>query len=76
MEEILNTAIEWGKLYGLKVVGAVAIFIIGRFVIGIITGIVKRIMKKSKTDETLVKFLVSLTKTALLVILFIAILKR
>ena len=76
MQEILEKLLDWGSLYGLKVLGAAAIFIIGRFVIGIITGIVKRILTKSKTDETLVKFLVSLTKTALLVILFIAVLNQ
>ncbi|MCP4704536.1 MAG: mechanosensitive ion channel [candidate division Zixibacteria bacterium] len=76
MEEYLNMVIEWGSVYGLKVIAAIAIFIIGRFVIGIITGIVKRIMKKSNTDETLVKFLVSLTRTALLMILFIAVLNQ
>ncbi len=76
MEELLDKLIDWGSLYGLKVVGAIAIFIIGRFVIGIVTGIVKRIMIKSKTDETLVKFIVSLAKTALLLILFIAVLNQ
>lgn len=76
MEEYLNMLIDWGSVYGLKVLGAIAIFVIGRFVIGLITGLVKRIMKKSNTDETLVKFLVSLTKTALLIILFIAVLNQ
>ncbi|RKX18855.1 MAG: mechanosensitive ion channel family protein [Candidatus Zixiibacteriota bacterium] len=76
MEGLLDKLIEWGTVYGLKVVGAIAFFIIGRFVIGIVTRIVKRIMAKSKTDETLTKFSVSLTKTALLLILFIAVLNQ
>ena len=76
MEEYLNMFIEWGTVYGMKILGAIAIFIIGRFVIGIITGIVRRILTKSQTDEALVKFLVSLTKTALLVVLFIAVLNQ
>ena len=76
MEGMLNTAIEWASNYGLKVLVAIVIFVIGRFVIGIITGIVKRVMKKSKTDETLTKFFVSLIKTALLLILFIVVLNQ
>ncbi len=76
MEGLLDKLIDWGTVYGLKVVGAIAIFIIGRFVIGIITGVVKRILIKSKTDETLSKFSISLTKTALLLILFIVVLNQ
>ncbi len=76
MEGILDKIIEWGAMYGMKIVGALAILIIGRIVVGIITGAVKKIMRKSKTDETLVKFLSSLTKTGLLVILFIVILNQ
>lgn len=76
MEGLLDKLVEWGTDYGLQVVGAIAIFVIGRFVIGIVTGIVRRILAKSKTDETLVKFLVSLTKTGLLLILFIAVLNQ
>ncbi len=76
MEGILDKIIEWGTLYGLKIVGALAILIIGRIVVGIITGAVKKVMRKSKMDETLVKFLSSLTKTGLLVILFIVVLNQ
>ncbi len=76
MEGLLDKIIEWGALYGMKIVGALAILIIGRIVVGIITGTVKKIMRKSKMDETLVKFLSSLTKTGLLVILFIVVLNQ
>ncbi|RKX23750.1 MAG: mechanosensitive ion channel family protein, partial [Candidatus Zixiibacteriota bacterium] len=76
MENLTDTITEWLTLYGWKVVGAIATLIIGRIVIGILTGIVKRLMQKSKADETLVKFLVSLTKTALLAVLFIAVLEQ
>jgi len=76
MEGLLDKLIDWGTIYGLKVVGAIAIFVIGRFVIGIVTGFVKRLLIKSKTDETLSKFSISLIKTALLVILFIAVLNN
>lgn len=76
MEGLLDKLIDWGTVYGLKVVGAIAIFVIGRFVIGIVTGVVKRILIKSKTDETLLKFSISLTKTALLIVLFVAVLNH
>ena len=72
MENLSATAIELGTQYGLKIVGALAIFILGRIVIGIITGVVRRLMQKSKVDETLTKFVVSLTKIALMAFVVIA----
>jgi small conductance mechanosensitive channel len=76
MEALWDKVINWGTLYGLKIVGAIAILIIGRIVVGIITGFIKRMLEKSNTDETLTKFLSALSRTALLVILFIVVLNQ
>jgi small conductance mechanosensitive channel len=76
MEGLLDTVIEWGAHYGLKIVGAIAIFIIGRIVVGILARITRRLMERSQSDETLTKFVVSLVKTALLAILFIVVLNQ
>ncbi len=76
MEDITAKIVEWGTLYGMKLVGAIVLFIIGRIVVGIITNIVKRLMKRANVDETLAKFFGSLTRTALLAILFIVILNQ
>ena len=74
MQEYLDIIREWATLYGLKVVGAIAIFVIGRIVIGILIGGLRRLMKRAETDETLARFLVSLARIALLTFLFIAVL--
>ena len=76
MEGFLQTLIDWGTVYGLKIVGALAIFLIGRIVIGIITSFVQRLLGKPKIDDTLTSFLSSLTKYALLAILFIVVLNQ
>ena len=60
--------------YGLKVLAAIAILIIGKVVIGMITGIIRRALKKTDFDAALSTFLLSLTKIALLTLLFIIIL--
>ncbi len=72
MEHILDKLVEWGAMYGTKVLGAIAILVLGRFAVGILANIVKRILIKAKTDETLTRFLVSLTKIALLAFVVIA----
>lgn len=74
MEDITARFWEWGAEYGLKIVGAIALLIIGRIVIGILTGVVRRLTKRANTDQTLARFIVSLTKIALLTFLFIAVL--
>ena len=57
---------------GMNILKAVAILIIGRIFVGILVGIVRRVLARNKTDETLAKFLVSLTKIALMTFVFIA----
>ena len=72
MEGLTEKLTEWAYYYGPKVLAALAIFIIGRIVVGIITGVVRRMMRKGGMDETLTKFVGSLTKFALLTIVIIA----
>jgi small conductance mechanosensitive channel len=72
LQEVNEFLRTWAAEYGLKIVGALAILIIGRIIIGIITGIVRRVMKKGHVDETLTKFLVALTKISLLVFVILA----
>lgn len=70
MENITDKLMEWGALYGMKIIAAIAILVIGRLVVGILTRIVKRLM--SNVDATLTRFVVSLTRIMLMVIVVIA----
>ncbi len=72
MENIVEILMDLATTYGLKIVGAIALLVIGRIVVGILTGVVKRLMNRSNTDKTLTKFFVSLTKIALMTFVFIA----
>ncbi|MFH1686467.1 MAG: mechanosensitive ion channel domain-containing protein [bacterium] len=72
METVYEKLIEWASLYGLRVVGAIAILVIGRIVVGIIARAVHRVMVRSGVDETLVKFVTALTRIALLIFVIIA----
>jgi small conductance mechanosensitive channel len=72
MENVLSTIVDWATAYGIKIVGALAIVIFGRIVTGILAGVVRRLMNRSKADETLIKFVVSLTRIALLTFIIIA----
>lgn len=62
--------------YGLKVVAAIAIFIIGRWVAKGIKNLIRRMMEKAKVDETLTGFVANLSYIALLAFVIIAALNQ
>ena len=71
----IDLAIEKGSEYGLKIIMAIIIWIIGKWIIGQIMKVFRKVLKKNKNmDETLEKFLSNLVRTILLVLLIIAIL--
>ena len=72
MEYLMNKVMEWGALYGTRVIGAIVIMIVGRILAAILTKIVKRLLERVSTDETLTRFLTGVTRIALLAFIIIA----
>ncbi|MCD4846803.1 MAG: mechanosensitive ion channel [Candidatus Aegiribacteria sp.] len=72
MENILAKLQEFGTTYGLKIVAAVLIVIVGRLVALGVRKLLRKIMLKSKVDETLVSFTTSLGYVTLLAFVIIA----
>ena len=72
IDEILTTVTELVTVYGIKILAALAIFIIGRFIAGLIAKGVERGMTKSKVEESLVGFSKNLAYAALLTFVIIA----
>ncbi len=72
MEDILAQIKEILTVYGIRVIGALAIFIIGRWVSKGIRNLIRRIMTKSKVDQTLIAFVGNLSYVALLAFVIIA----
>lgn len=71
----IDLAIEKGSEYGLKIIMAIIIWIIGKWIIGKVMKLFKKVLNKNENmDETLEKFLSNLVRTILLVLLIIAIL--
>lgn len=72
VEQIMVNVQELIALYGLSVVAAVAILIIGRWAARIVRKIIENVMIKSKVDITLVSFVASLSYVALMAFVIIA----
>lgn len=72
MQEILNTINSFIAAYSLKIVGAVIIFVVGRWLAKFLSSLVEKSLVKAKTDDTLVKFADSFCYVTLLIFVIIA----
>mgnify|MGYP001113216416 CR=1 FL=1 len=58
--------------WSINIVMALAIFIIGKFIVGILVGVAKKLMVKAKVDHILVNFIGSIVNAVLLLFVVIA----
>ena len=58
--------------YGLQVLGAILIFLIGRYAAKLVSKLLARVLTKAKVDATLVPFIENLAYTAMLVFVAVA----
>jgi len=72
MTDLLQTAQLFVMQYGLRLLGAIAIFLIGRWLAGQVTKLVKRGMERAEVNQTLVQFVGNLTYYGLLTWVIIA----
>ena len=73
-EEIINQITQMTLLYGPKLIGAIAVWIIGGWVIKAIGRGVEKALNKSKTDASLTPFLMGIVNGLLRVMLIITVL--
>lgn len=66
-------ALEVSKEYAPKLAMAIVVFIVGSIIIRMITGAMKRLFEKKDYDETLERFLLSLTSIILKILLIVTV---
>lgn len=76
MENLLQKIMELLTVYGFRIIYAIIILVVGRWVALGVAKVIKRIMIKAKTDETLVSFIRNLSYIALLAFVIIAALNQ
>lgn len=72
MDAIIAKLQEWGAFYGLKIVAAIIVLIVGRWIAKAIRKLVKKILIKRNIDPTLISFVGNLAYIALLTFVIIA----
>jgi len=70
--DVSENAVDGVIDYGPKVLAAIAIYIIGKWVAKILRGFLKRVMIRAKTDETLAGFLSNIAYALLTIVVIIA----
>ncbi len=72
MEELWFKVQEWATFYGIKIIAALVIFIVGRWVAQGVRGLAGRILTRRKVDAIIVSFVEHLVYIALLIFVVIA----
>jgi len=73
-EDFIATVVELTSVWGLKVVGAIALFIIGRMVCGALRSATRRACERSSVDASLTPFVANLVYYLALAVVVIAVL--
>jgi small conductance mechanosensitive channel len=68
----MDMAIQFASEYGLKIIGALIIFIVGKWVAKWLRGVVVKLMHKSNVDGTLVSFVQSIVYILLMIVVILA----
>ncbi|MEZ4650928.1 MAG: mechanosensitive ion channel [Candidatus Eisenbacteria bacterium] len=76
LQKIWDSVVPFITQYGLQVVGAVVILVVGRIASNIVGGAVERALRRGNVDASLRGFLVSMTKIAILAFAVIAALSK
>lgn len=76
MKGILENAQLWLAHYGMQVVGAVIILVLGLLAAKTLTSVLRKIMRRAKVDETLVSFGGNMLQFVLVMLVIIAALSR
>jgi small conductance mechanosensitive channel len=76
MEEILTQIKEILAIYGIRIIAALAIFIIGRWVSKGIRNLLRRMMTRTNVDKILISFVCNLSYVTLLAFVIIAALSK
>jgi len=63
---------DYAMPWGINIFMALAIFIVGRWIIGIVVNLVEKLLGKSKTDPMLIGFISSILRAVLLLFVIIA----
>ncbi|MBQ8099097.1 MAG: mechanosensitive ion channel [Bacteroidaceae bacterium] len=76
MGDVLKQLLSWAITMGGRVLAAIIVFIIGRFIIKMVNKLFSRLLTNKKVDPGVISFLRSLINALLMMLLFIAVVNK
>lgn len=76
VQMLLHRLMDWGVDAGGRILGAVIIFIVGRFIISLLNRMVARLLVKRKIEPSVQTFIRSLVHILLIVLLIVAVISK
>jgi small conductance mechanosensitive channel len=76
MEEITEQFKVWVSFYGLKLIGAVLTFVVGRWMAGMFRSVVAKVMEKRQVDPTISGFVTNITFMVTMALVVVASLQK
>ncbi len=73
-QELIESLLSEGVLWGLRVIGAVALLLVGRWIAGALRSSARRALERAETDPTLVPFLSGIAYYLAIAVVLIAVL--
>ena len=72
IDKIIETLTYWATTYSVKIIGAIVIFIIGKWLAGKISKLITTLLEKNSVDATLINFIEGIIYYTLLIVVVIA----
>lgn len=76
MQQLVEKLLDWGVDAGGRILGAIVIFVVGRFLISFLNRMVARILVRRRVDAGIQTFVKSLVNILLMVLLIVAIVNK
>jgi small conductance mechanosensitive channel len=76
VNKYVDMAIQYGAEYGVRIIGAIAIFVIGKWIAKKLSGLIKKVMERGEIDPTLSAFIASIIDIILMVVVVLAAIKN
>jgi small conductance mechanosensitive channel len=76
MEAMVDRVYEYLLLYGINIIAALVIFILGRWLARAISNVIARMMRRSNVDQMLTSFIKNITYFGLLLVVIVAALNK
>jgi small conductance mechanosensitive channel len=72
IKQYIDPILQYGAEYGLRILGAIAIFMIGKWVAKKLSNLIKTLMERGEIDPTLSSFLISMVNILLMIVVVLA----